>query len=190
MTVETFFQLHYHLTDTERQFDLAQGIAAQRRRLKKRDVRCRSFSWFTRRLLWQGVSLLVLSALLMLVAVLLELGHLAGAMAGLCFACGVLELVLRAVMRRSYRRSWQQFQRQNDPDGCILFDAGGIREENRRGQPTHFTWQDWDVAVVTPKVIVLTFKTPVLLFFPYSEEAAVTVARAAAAFGGDLVYRK
>ena len=35
MTGETFFQLHYHLTDTERLFDLAQGIAARRRWLKK-----------------------------------------------------------------------------------------------------------------------------------------------------------
>lgn len=34
MTGETFFQLHYHLTDTERLFDLAQGIAARRRWLK------------------------------------------------------------------------------------------------------------------------------------------------------------
>lgn len=38
MTGETFFQLHYHLTDTERLFDLAQGIAARRRRLKKHDA--------------------------------------------------------------------------------------------------------------------------------------------------------
>ena len=30
MTTETFFQLHYHLTDTEGLFDLAQGIAVQR----------------------------------------------------------------------------------------------------------------------------------------------------------------
>lgn len=34
MTGETFFQLHYHLTGTERLFDLAQGIAARRRWLK------------------------------------------------------------------------------------------------------------------------------------------------------------
>ena len=51
MTTETFFQLHYHLTDTEGLFDLAQGIAVQRRRLKKHDARCRSFRWFSRRLL-------------------------------------------------------------------------------------------------------------------------------------------
>ena len=31
MTTETFFQLHYHLTDTEGLFDLAQGIAVQYR---------------------------------------------------------------------------------------------------------------------------------------------------------------
>ena len=45
---------------------------------------------------------------------------------------------------------------------------------------------------MTPKVIVLTFRTPVLLFFPYSREAAITVAHAARAFGkeGCLVYRK
>lgn len=48
MTGETFFQLHYHLTDTERLFDLAQGIAARRRRLKKHDARCRSFTWYAR----------------------------------------------------------------------------------------------------------------------------------------------
>ena len=35
MTGETFFQLHYPLTGTERLFDLAQGIAARRRWLKK-----------------------------------------------------------------------------------------------------------------------------------------------------------
>lgn len=48
------------------------------------------------------------------------------------------------------------------------------------------------MCVVTPKVIVLTFKTPVLLFFPYSREAAITVAHAARAFGKEdsLVYRK
>lgn len=48
------------------------------------------------------------------------------------------------------------------------------------------------MCVVTPKVIVLTFRTPVLLFFPYSREAAITVAHAARAFGkeGGLVYRK
>ena len=42
------------------------------------------------------------------------------------------------------------------------------------------------------QVIVLTFKTPVLLFFPYSREAAITVAHAARAFGKEdsLVYRK
>ena len=27
MTTETFFQLHYHLTDTEGLFDLAQGLS-------------------------------------------------------------------------------------------------------------------------------------------------------------------
>ena len=54
MTGETFFQLHYHLTDTERLFDLAQGIAARRRRLKKHDARCRSFTWYARGLLRRG----------------------------------------------------------------------------------------------------------------------------------------
>ena len=63
MITETFFQLHYHLTDTERLFDLAQGIAVQRRRLKKHDARCRSFRWFSRRLLWQGAVLLALGPL-------------------------------------------------------------------------------------------------------------------------------
>lgn len=145
MTGETFFQLHYHLTDTERLFDLAQGIAARRRRLKKHDARCRSFTWYA-----------------------------------------------RGLLRRIYRRSWQQFRQQNGPDGTVNFDAGGIREENEKGKPTHFDWADWDVCVMTPKVIVLTFKTPVLLFFPYSREAAITVAHAARAFGKEdsLVYRK
>ena len=100
--------------------------------------------------------------------------------------------MLCALMQRNYRRSWRQFQQQNDPDGCILFDGGGIREENRKGKPTHFDWEDWDVAVVTPRVIVLTFRVPVLLFFPYTEEAAITVAHAARAFGKEdaVVYRK
>ena len=62
MTTETFFQLHYHLTDTEGLFDLAQGIAVQRRRLKKHDARCRSFRWFSRRLLWLGAVLLAVGA--------------------------------------------------------------------------------------------------------------------------------
>ena len=95
-------------------------------------------------------------------------------------------------VRRAYRRGWRQFQQQNDPDGCILFDGGGIREENRKGKPTHFDWEDWDVAVVTPRVIVLTFRVPVLLFFPYTEEAAITVAHAARAFGKEdaVVYRQ
>ena len=145
MTGETFFQLHYHLTDTERLFDLAQGIAARRRWLKKHDARCRSFTWYA-----------------------------------------------RGLLRRNYRHSWQQFRQQNGPDGTVNFDADGIREENEKGKPTHFDWADWDVCVVTPKVIVLTFRTPVLLFFPYSREAAITVAHAARAFGkeGGLVYRK
>ena len=113
-------------------------------------------------------------------------------MAGVCAGCGVMELVLRGMLRRIYRRSWQQFRQQNGPDGTVNFDAGGIREENEKGKPTHFDWADWDVCVVTPKVIVLTFKTPVLLFFPYSREAAITVAHAARAFGKEdsLVYRK
>ena len=100
MTGETFFQLHYHLTDTERLFDLA--------------------------------------------------------------------------------------------DGTVSFDADGIREENEKGRPTHFDWADWDVCVMTQKVIVLTFRTPVLLFFPYSREAAITVEHAARAFGKEdsLVYRR
>ena len=104
----------------------------------------------------------------------------------------MLELALCALMQRNYRRGWRQFQQQNDPDGCILFDGGGIREENRKGKPTHFDWEDWDVAVVTPRVIVLTFRVPVLLFFPYTEEAAITVAHAARAFGKEdaVVYRQ
>ena len=166
MTTETFFQLHYHLTDTEGLFDLAQGIAVQRRRLKKHDARCRSFRWFSRRLLWQGAVLLALGAVLLWLTASLALGRASGALTGLCFGCGVLELVLCALMQRNYRRGWRQFQQQNDPDGCILFDGGGIREENRKGKPTHFDWEDWDVAVVTPRVIVLTFRVPVLLFFP------------------------
>ena len=55
MTGETFFQLHYHLTDTERLFDLAQGIAARRRWLKKYDARCRSFPWDARGLCIGGI---------------------------------------------------------------------------------------------------------------------------------------
>ena len=123
---------------------------------------------------------------------LLELGGMSWAMTGVCAGCGVMELVLRSTLRRSYRRSWQQFRQQNGPDGTVNFDAGGIREENEKGKPTHFDWADWDVCVMTPKVIVLTFKTPVLLFFPYSREAAITVAHAARAFGKEdsLVYRK
>lgn len=192
MTTETFFQLHYHLTDTEGLFDLAQGIAVQRRRLKKHDARCRSFRWFSRRLLWQGAVLLALGAVLLWLTASLALGRASGALTGLCFGCGVLELVLCALMQRNYRRGWRQFQQQNDPDGCILFDGGGIREENRKGKPTHFDWEDWDVAVVTPRVIVLTFRVPVLLFFPYTEEAAITVTRAARAFGKEdaVVYRQ
>lgn len=48
------------------------------------------------------------------------------------------------------------------------------------------------MAVVTPRVIVLTFRVPVLLFFPYTEEAAITVTRAARAFGKEdaVVYRQ
>lgn len=114
------------------------------------------------------------------------------AMTGVCAGCGVMELVLRGMLRRNYRHSWQQFRQQNGPDGTVNFDADGIREENEKGKPTHFDWADWDVCVMTPKVIVLTFKTPVLLFFPYSWEAAITVAHAARAFGKEdsLVYRK
>ena len=124
--------------------------------------------------------------------VVLELDGMSWAMTGVCAGCGVMELVLRGTLRRSYRRSWQQFRQQNGPDGTVNFDADGIREENEKGKPTHFDWADWDVCVVTPKVIVLTFKTPVLLFFPYSREAAITVAHAARAFGKEdsLVYRK
>lgn len=192
MTGETFFQLHYHLTDTERLFDLAQGIAARRRRLKKHDARCRSFTWYARGLLRRGIAFLILAAVLGAMTALLELGGMSWAMTGVCAGCGVMELVLRSTLRRSYRRSWQQFRQQNGPDGTVNFDAGGIREENEKGKPTHFDWADWDVCVVTPKVIVLTFRTPVLLFFPYSREAAITVAHAARAFGKEdsLVYRK
>ena len=135
MTTETFFQLHYHLTDTEGLFDLAQGIAVQRRRLKKHDAQCRSFRWFSRRLLWQGAVLLALGAVLLWLTASLALGRASGALTGLCFGCGVLELVLCALMQRNYWRGWRQFQQQNDPDGCILFDGGGIREENRKGKP-------------------------------------------------------
>lgn len=188
MTGETFFQLHYHLTDTERLFDLAQGIAARRRWLKKHDARCRSFTWYARGLLRRGIAFLILAAVLGAMTVVLELDGMSWAMTGVCAGCGVMELVLRGTLRRSYRRSWQQ----NGPDGTVNFDADGIREENEKGKPTHFDWADWDVCVVTPKVIVLTFKTPVLLFFPYSREAAITVAHAARAFGKEdsLVYRK
>lgn len=192
MTGETFFQLHYHLTDTERLFDLAQGIAARRRRLKKHDARCRRFSWYARGLLRRGIAFLILAAVLGAMTVLLKLGGVSGAMAGLCFGCGVTELVLRGQLQRSYRRSWQQFRQQNGPDGTVSFDADGIREENEKGRPTHFDWADWDVCVMTQKVIVLTFRIPVLLFFPYSREAAITVEHAAQAFGKEdsLVYRR
>ena len=64
MTGETFFQLHYHLTGTERLFDLAQGIAARRRWLKKHDARCRSFTWYARGLLRRGIAFLILAAVL------------------------------------------------------------------------------------------------------------------------------
>lgn len=192
MTGETFFQLHYHLTDTERLFDLAQGIAARRRRLKKYDARCRSFTWYARGLLRRGIAFLILAAVLGAMTALLELGGMSWAMTGVCAGCGVMELVLRGTLRRSYRRSWQQFRQQNGPDGTVNFDADGIREENEKGKPTHFDWADWDVCVMTQKVIVLTFKTPVLLFFPYSREAAITVEHAARAFGKEdsLVYRR
>ena len=192
MTGETFFQLHYHLTDTERLFDLAQGIAARRRRLKKHDVRCRSFSWYTRGMLRRGIAFLILAAVLVVMTALLKLGSVSGAMAGLCAGCSLMELVLRDQLQGNYRRSWQQFRQQNGPDGTVDFDADGIREMNEKGKPTHFDWADWDVCVVTPKVIVLTFRTPVLLFFPYSREAAITVEHAARAFGKEdsLVYRR
>ena len=101
MTGETFFQLHYHLTDTERLFDLAQGIAARRRRLKKHDARCRRFSWYARGLLRQGIAFLILAAVLGAKTVLLKLGGVSGAMAGLCFGCGVTELVLRGQLQRA-----------------------------------------------------------------------------------------
>ena len=65
MTGETFFQLHYHLTGTERLFDLAQGIAARRHRLKKHDARCRSFTWYARGLLRRGIAFLILAAVLL-----------------------------------------------------------------------------------------------------------------------------
>ena len=161
-------------------------------RLKKHDARCRSFTWYARGLLRRGIAFLILAAVLGAMTALLELGGMSWAMTGVCAGCGVMELVLRGMMRRNYRHSWQQFRQQNGPDGTVNFDAGGIREENEKGKPTHFDWADWDVCVVTPKVIVLTFKTPVLLFFPYSREAAITVAHAARAFGKEdsLVYRK
>ena len=124
MTGETFFQLHYHLTDTERLFDLAQGIAARRRRLKKHDARCRRFSWYARGLLRRGIAFLILAAVLGAMTVLLKLGGVSGAMAGLCFGCGVTELVLRGQLQRSYRRSWQQFRQQNGPDGTVMEGMG------------------------------------------------------------------
>ena len=138
------------------------------------------------------VRAVILAAVLGAMTVLLKLGGVSGAMAGLCFGCGVTELVLRGQLQRSYRRSWQQFRQQNGPDGTVSFDADGIREENEKGRPTHFDWADWDVCVMTQKVIVLTFRTPVLLFFPYSREAAITVEHAARAFGKEdsLVYRR
>ena len=110
MTGETFFQLHYHLTDTEPLFDLAQGIAARRRWLKKHDARCRSFTWYARGLLRRGIAFLILAAVLGAMTALLELGGMSWAMAGVCAGCGVMELVLRGMLRRIYRRSWQQFR--------------------------------------------------------------------------------
>lgn len=130
MTTETFFQLHYHLTDTEGLFDLAQGIAVQRRRLKKHDARCRSFRWFSRRLLWQGAVLLALGAVLLWLTASLALGRASGALTGLCFGCGVLELVLCALMRRNYRRGWRLF---------LLIMPGRFcyNGENRQGRRVH-----------------------------------------------------
>lgn len=99
MTTETFFQLHYHLTDTEGLFDLAQGIAVQRRRLKKHDARCRSFRWFSRRLLWQGAVLLALGAVLLWLTASLALGRASGALTGLYLCrriCGNLGHTIRA----------------------------------------------------------------------------------------------
>ena len=72
MTGETFFQLHYHLTGTERLFDLAQGIAARRRWLKKHDARCRSFTWYARGLLRRGIAFLILAAVLGAMTALLK----------------------------------------------------------------------------------------------------------------------
>ena len=102
MTGETFFQLHYHLTGTERLFDLAQGIAARRRWLKKHDARCRSFTWYARGLLRRGIAFLILAAVLGAMTVVLELGGMSWAVTGVCAGCGVMELVLRGMLRRNY----------------------------------------------------------------------------------------
>lgn len=185
---ETFFQLHYHLAQPERLFDLAQGIQARRMWLKhwprSRGI---PFTRWSRRLLRQGLLILLLAVL---VALLPEPSHL---LLGLLLGLGALELLLYVFLRRSYRRVLRLFRENNGPNGCLTLDADGIHEQNEKGPATDLSWAEWDCCIATPEVIVLLFRPPVnlLILLPYSQDSALTLEHAARAFGREgTVYRR
>ncbi len=185
----TFFQLRHRLTEPERLFDLAQGIHARRRRLKRRPGRCIPFTRWNRRLLWYGLSMLLVDALCAPVLILAE-DTLWLWLLGICAA---LELFLYLLLRSNYRRVLRLFQETTGPENVLTLDAQGIREENEKAPPVELNWEDWDCCIANSQVIVLLFKPPVnlLILLPYSEEALLTLRLALRAFGReDTLYQR
>lgn len=186
----TFFQLHYRLTEPERLFDLAQGIQARRRRLKRLPGRCIPFTRWNRRLLWYGLSMLLLDALCAPVLIMAEDTR----WLWLLGICAALELFLYLLLRSNYRRVLRLFRERNGASsGTLTLDAQGIHEQNDKGNAVDFSWNDWDCCIASPQVIVLLFKPSVkmMVMLPYTEETLLTLRLALRAFDReDTLYQK
>lgn len=185
----TFFQLHYHLAEPERLFDLAQGIQARRRRLKRLSGRCIPFTRWNRRLLWYGLSMLLLDALCAPVLIMAE----DTLWLWLLGVCAALELFLYLLLRSNYRRTLRLFLGNSATSGTLTLDVQGIHEQNDKCNTVDFSWDDWDCCIANPQIIVLLFKPSVkmMVMLPYTEETLLTLRLALRAFGReDTLYQK
>lgn len=178
---ERFFQLHYHMKEPERLFDLAQGIQARRRLLKRLSVRCVPFTRRNRRLLWYGLAMLLLGALCAPVLIMAD-DTLWLWLLGICAA---LELYLYLLQRSSYRRVLRLFLENSGAAGTLTLDAQGIHEQNGHGTAVDFSWDDWDCCIANSRIIVLLFKPTVkmLVMLPYTEDNLLTLRLALRTFG-------
>lgn len=187
---DTVFTLDYELLNCERQFDVAQGIAANRRRLKKRNIKCRSGTRMLRRLYICAGYFGILAVLSFVLAILLVDDGIQ-CLAVICGFCGIFELLLALSYRRSYSNAWKQFHERSGHTGRIIFDEVGIQMCRDNGTEMKVLWSDYDGCFITDEVIVLPLKIPMMFLLPYTPESVLTVRYALEHYGyGDTIYER